>query len=75
MVQAGGNRGASAEKLTDGRRLFAMRCTSCHTLPTIAEYPAQKWPEIIAKMAARAELQTGDREAVLAYILAARRSM
>ncbi|MFN2475584.1 MAG: hypothetical protein ABR526_04500 [Chthoniobacterales bacterium] len=37
----------------------------------VGEHSADKWPGIIAKMQKRAGLQQAERDAVLAYLLAA----
>ena len=58
--------------LERGRNLFVHRCIECHTLPTIWRYTTNDWPEIVNDMSHRASLKPGDREAVIAYILAVR---
>ena len=73
MAKAGKHSGATMQKLEHGRSLFAGRCIECHVLPAIAHYPAEKWPRIIDWMGERASLTPADREAVVAYVLAARR--
>ncbi|HYY12920.1 MAG TPA: hypothetical protein VE758_00645 [Chthoniobacterales bacterium] len=55
-----------------GRRLFARRCIECHTLPPIWRYQAEDWPQIVNSMAHRAALRPTEREAIVAYVLAAR---
>ncbi len=64
--------GASADKLTAGRRVFVSRCIECHTLPAINEHTPAAWPHIIARMSPRADLTAAERDALLSYILAAR---
>lgn len=63
----------SLDQLRQGRRLFATHCIECHVLPPIAKYRAERWPGIVDWMAPRAGLKPDEREAVIAYILAARR--
>jgi mono/diheme cytochrome c family protein len=58
--------------LREGRRLFVSRCIECHTLPSVASHTAAEWPRLIDEMAGRANLKPAERNAVLAYILAAR---
>jgi hypothetical protein len=58
--------------LREGRVLFVSRCIECHTLPAISRYKASQWPSIIDEMTGRANLKPAERDAVLAYILAAR---
>jgi mono/diheme cytochrome c family protein len=64
-----------ATKLERGRQLFVRRCIDCHTLPAIWKYSREDWPKIVDDMSRRASLNPADREAVIAYILAARKSM
>lgn len=59
--------------LNRGRTLFVHRCIECHTLPAIWKYSSEDWPKIVNSMSHRASLKPSDREAVIAYILAARR--
>ena len=60
--------------LDRGRMLFVRRCIECHTLPPIWKYSREDWPKIVNDMSHRASLKPEDREAVIAYILAARAS-
>jgi len=59
--------------LDRGRTVFASRCIECHVLPPITNYPAETWPRIVHWMSDRAALKPADQEAVIAYILAARK--
>jgi len=58
--------------LREGRRLFAGRCIECHTLPPYWHYSAGDWPKIVDSMAHRASLKQAERDAVVAYLQAAR---
>jgi mono/diheme cytochrome c family protein len=60
--------------LREGRRLLAHRCIECHTLPPIWQYALEDWPDIVNGMSHRASLKPAEREAIIAYILAARSS-
>ena len=60
--------------LERGRTLFAHRCIECHTLPAIWRYSREDWPKIVDDMAHRSSLKPAERDAVIAYILAARAS-
>jgi len=71
MAQSGKGRHMGTVELQRGRTLFAYRCIECHTLPAIASHTESEWPHLVDKMAGRASLKPADREAVLAYILAA----
>lgn len=69
-----GKRTADVSTLVRGRTLFAHRCIECHTLPPIWKYSNEDWPKIVDDMAHRASLKPAERDAVVAYILAARTS-
>ena len=65
-------RESETAKLQRGRQLFVHRCIECHTLPPIWKYSREDWPKIVNDMSHRASLKPNEREAVIAYILAAR---
>jgi mono/diheme cytochrome c family protein len=65
----------NASQLERGRQLFVRRCIECHTLPPIWKYSREDWPEIVNDMSHRASLKPAEREAVIAYILAARKQL
>ena len=71
MARAGKHSDATMENLELGRKLFAGRCIECHVLPAIAHYSAEKWPRIVDWMSERASLKPAEREAIVAYVLAA----
>jgi hypothetical protein len=58
--------------LREGRTLFVSRCIECHTLPAYWHYRMNDWPEIVDSMAHRASLKKTERDAVVAYLQAAR---
>lgn len=58
--------------LARGRQLFAQRCIECHALPPVWHYSREEWPRIVDAMAHRASLRPNERDAIVAYILAAR---
>ena len=62
-------------KLAQGRQLFVHRCIECHSLPAIWKYSHDDWRKIVNDMSHRASLKPEEREAVIAYILAARKQM
>ena len=72
LAQAGKGQHGDIAMLSEGRDLFVHRCIECHTLPAVSSHSAQQWPRLIDEMAGRASLKPAEREAVLAYILAAR---
>jgi mono/diheme cytochrome c family protein len=57
--------------LREGRSLFVSRCIECHALPAVSSHSATEWPRLIDEMAGRANLKPAERNALLAYILAA----
>jgi len=69
-----GKRGPDLSTLETGRTLFVRRCIECHTLPPIWKYSHEDWPKVVDDMAHRASLKPRERDAVVAYILAARAS-
>lgn len=71
MAKASRRSVGTMEKLEQGRALFVGRCIECHVLPAIAQYPANKWPGIVDWMSERAALKPAERDAVVAYVLAA----
>ena len=73
MVAA--SRGASAETLDAGRRIFSGKCTACHTADPIGKYTAPEWRGIVSDMAHRSKLDPTQQSALLAYIEAARASL
>jgi mono/diheme cytochrome c family protein len=72
IVDAAAKRHVGAAQLAQGRTLYTTRCIACHTVPTIAEHSADQWPRILDEMAKRSGLSVAERDAVLAYVLAAR---
>ena len=72
MAKAAGRQQVDLATLREGRRLFAGRCIECHTLPPYWHYSAADWPKIVDSMAHRASLKKAERDAVVAYLQAAR---
>jgi len=73
VASAKNNSSLNMATLERGRTVFASRCIECHVLPAIPNYPAERWPRIVHWMSDRAALKPADQEAVIAYILAARK--
>src|SRR5205809_7619472 len=71
LARAGERQHVDLATLHEGRALFASRCIECHTLPAISQHSATEWPRLIDEMAGRASMKSAERDAVLAYILAA----
>ncbi len=56
--------------LARGRDTYLERCSSCHMVYTPTRYGAAKWPELVAKMRARAHLQPSEEQDVVRYLTA-----
>jgi hypothetical protein len=61
--------------LREGRTLFVHRCIECHTLPVVWHYTTDDWPKLVDSMSHRASLKPTERDAIVAYIIAARAQM
>jgi mono/diheme cytochrome c family protein len=72
MARTSGAKPTTVTQLQHGRILFASRCIECHTLPPVTAHNDTEWPHLVNAMAGRASLKPAEKEAVLAYILAAR---
>ncbi len=71
MVKSGRGQQLDMAMLSSGRSAFVSRCAHCHALPDVNEHTRGEWPRLVAEMAKRSGLNSVQREAVLAYILAA----
>ena len=72
MATARKGQSVNLAMLHEGRTLFAHRCIECHTLPVVWRYSSKDWPDIVDSMSQRASLKQAEREAIIAYIIAAR---
>lgn len=72
MATARKGQSVNLAMLHEGRTLFAHRCIECHTLPVVWRYSSKDWPDIVDSMSQRASLKPAEREAIIAYIIAAR---
>jgi hypothetical protein len=75
MIRAAGERGQPPETLASGRRLLAMRCTSCHALEPVAKYSVSEWKMNVQKMSGRAGLDASEALQITSYLVAARESV
>ena len=71
MAVVGKKQPVDLAMLQTGRTLFVSRCIECHTLPVVSHYDAVAWPWLVDDMSARAGLKPAEREALVAYLLAA----
>ena len=65
-------RGATADTLEEGRRIFIGACTTCHAASPVAKYSTSEWSAIVSTMAPRTKLKPSREAALLAYLTAAR---
>jgi hypothetical protein len=75
MVKVAQSAGGSLEKLESGRRLLAMRCTTCHVLEPVGNYTVQEWSDIVEDMADRSGLESEEQQEIQAYLTAARKTL
>ena len=66
-----GVRGRATATLEAGRRIYLESCSRCHVAEPVRDYPAARWPGIIADMGERTKLSVEQHRQVLAYVLAA----
>jgi hypothetical protein len=64
--------GVTASSLSAGRDHFVAKCNGCHDYPDLAAIPDGRWPDIVERMAKKAQLGAEERDAVLHFVLAAR---
>ena len=62
----------SAEETTilAGQNIYNAKCGRCHGLKITTDYTAERWANILAVMAPRANLTDAERENVYAYVKA-----
>jgi mono/diheme cytochrome c family protein len=58
-------------EMQEGRSLYAGKCHGCHRLYAPDRVTPEKWPALMEKMAQKAKLTEGEKDQVLAYVLAA----
>lgn len=75
VTGAGAQEGADLATLERGRKIYTTSCTECHVARPIGHYSIEAWHHFVGIMAPRAGLEAGDRAALEAYLLAARRSL
>jgi hypothetical protein len=63
--------GTTLADLQAGRDLYVHHCAGCHDLHRPEEFPPERWPAIVAEMAAEAKLAPLDRDRVVTFLRAA----
>jgi cytochrome c553 len=74
IANTGAKHGAGIEQLAAGRKILVTRCTECHAPRIVRNYPADEWPMLVDKMAPRAKLSASQKNDLLAYLLAVRKT-
>ena len=63
--------GITAERLTEGQKVYVQDCTKCHALKDPANYTPQQWEPILVKMFANAKLTDEHEKGLIRdYVLA-----
>ena len=62
-----------AAVLREGRRVFLVQCTSCHSAEPVAKYSRARWQEIVGEMTDAAKLTAQQERALRAYLAATAR--
>ena len=57
--------------LERGRDVYVRRCSGCHTIFPVDDYPMDEWHEIIIDMGIEADLSGSETRSLRAYIEAA----
>jgi hypothetical protein len=64
---------ASLETLKKGYSLYyGASCTRCHEPKNIIDFSEEELPDIITRMARKAKITTGEKDAVLKYVMGVR---
>ena len=74
-ARAGAGQSADIATLERGRKIYTTSCTECHVARPIANYSVVRWHHYVGIMAPRAGLESSDRAALEAYVVAARQSL
>jgi mono/diheme cytochrome c family protein len=67
------DQGMDTEKLDRGRHLYLTDCARCHTVKPLDCCTPQEWKEIIPRMARITPLDQEQTDALIAYVLTARK--
>jgi mono/diheme cytochrome c family protein len=51
-----------------GERLYRSKCAGCHRAYPPQQLDAERWAEVLGRMAPRAKLSDGERAAILEYV-------
>jgi hypothetical protein len=63
--------GTTVAELSEGRRLYLQRCTSCHSLYRPESRPPGAWPKIVREMTSRSKLTEAAAHEITRYLVVA----
>jgi mono/diheme cytochrome c family protein len=61
--------GVSVDELTRGRRIYSSRCSVCHAPHAPGEFPAARWPSLVAEMRERSKISADEEAAIERYLV------
>ncbi|MDP1800470.1 MAG: hypothetical protein Q8L81_03910 [Bacteroidota bacterium] len=64
------NPGTTLEQLTKGHSIYTGECAGCHRVFSVYDYTQEAWPAIIDRMALKAGITEGQKDALSRYIFA-----
>jgi cytochrome c5 len=64
--------GVTEQSLTAGHDAFIAKCNGCHGYPDLGSISVEKWPDVMMRMAHKADLTESQGNDVLHFILASR---
>jgi len=56
------------DPVSEGKKLFETRCSTCHAVPNTNVHTMAEWPECIRRMAARSYLRDADVAMIVQYL-------
>ena len=63
---------ATPASLESGRSTFLSHCNHCHGYPDVLQIKEERWPQILERMGAKAELTPAQIQEVLHFVVAER---
>lgn len=66
--------GTSLEKLQQGHVIYMLNCGECHVYMLPKDLFEDEWQDAVPEMIAHAGLKSADEQAVLAYVLAVKKT-
>lgn len=67
-IDEGGSAEMPKSDIGEGKVVYLQKCGRCHELKTVEDYSADRWGEILPKMALKAKLTDEQYRQVEAYI-------